>query len=54
MIDQGRMCAQQQLHVGSENRLMVSLRKKPQSRREASLPQAIGTPSQGARLPPVT
>jgi hypothetical protein len=33
---------------------MVSLRKKPQSRREAELPSAIGTPSQGAKLPPVT
>ena len=33
---------------------MVSLRKKPQSRREAELSPAVGTPSQGARLPPIT
>ena len=33
---------------------MVSLRKKPQSRREAELSPAVGTPSQGAKVPPVT
>jgi hypothetical protein len=33
---------------------VVSLRKKPQSRREAELPPAVGTPSQGAKLPPAT